>query len=234
MKKMILLLGLILGICNMGVTAFAEEGQVEVQVNTQKTDGSRYEGTEALVLDIYDLTEWRVKRASDEKTDKEYILNKYPTKEKLASFVQNEQLKKVNQTAIPVDEAGRVALNLPRYQAERDAAYLILASGETKNYQMLPVIIYLPQIDIETKEEVSEWVIYCKYGEISPTPIEPPTIDSSEPPITIPSDSWQGTKTYPDKVLPATNTLIQNYCLLGGSLLAIGFIGLFKKQGGKE
>lgn len=42
MKKMILLLGLILGICNMGVTAFAEEGQVEVQINTRDEKGFAY------------------------------------------------------------------------------------------------------------------------------------------------------------------------------------------------
>ena len=35
MKKVILLLGLILGICNLGVTAFAEESQVEVQIDTR-------------------------------------------------------------------------------------------------------------------------------------------------------------------------------------------------------
>ena len=46
MKKMILLLGLILGICNLGVTAFAEESQVEVQINTRDEKGFVHEGTE--------------------------------------------------------------------------------------------------------------------------------------------------------------------------------------------
>jgi hypothetical protein len=39
---------------------------------------------------IYDLTEWRQKRASNEKADKEYIMDTYPTKERLATFVQTE------------------------------------------------------------------------------------------------------------------------------------------------
>lgn len=94
MKKMILLLGLILGICNLGVTAFAEESQVEVQINTRDEKGFVHEGTENIVLDVYDLTEWRVKRASNEKVDKEYILNTYSTKEKLDNFVKSEQMKK--------------------------------------------------------------------------------------------------------------------------------------------
>jgi hypothetical protein len=73
MKKMILLLGLILGICNMGVTAFAEEGQVEVQINTRDEKGFAYEGIEGITLDVYDLTEWRSKRASSEKEDERKI-----------------------------------------------------------------------------------------------------------------------------------------------------------------
>ena len=91
MKKMILLLGLILGICNMGVTAFAEESLVEVLIKTRPETGNVYTGIEQIDMDVYDLTEWRQKRASNEKADKEYIMDTYPTKERLATFVQTEE-----------------------------------------------------------------------------------------------------------------------------------------------
>lgn len=144
MKKMILLLGLILGICNLGVTAFAEESQVEVQINTRDEKGFVHEGTENIVLDVYDLTEWRVKRASNEKVDKEYILNTYSTKEKLDNFVKSEQMKKITETPLLLDDTGSVKITLPRYQNEQNAAYLILSSGETGKYHMLPIVVYLP------------------------------------------------------------------------------------------
>ena len=134
MKKVILLLGLILGICNMGVTAFAEESQVDVLIDTRPG------------LDVYDLTEWRSKRSGNEKEDKEFILDTYGTKDKSAKFVKDENLTKVNAAPISLDDTGKATFTLPRYQNERDAAYLILSSGETGKHYMLPIVLYLPQV----------------------------------------------------------------------------------------
>lgn len=227
MKKLILLLGLILGFCNMPVTAFAEESLVEVQINTRSEDGKLFAGTESIALEIYDLTDWRRQRANDEKTDKEYLLNTYPTKEKLSAFVKNEQLKKFNQTPLLIDSNGKAAVQLPRYQQEQDAAYLVLSSGEKGNYQMLPIIIYLPQHQPQTNVEATSLLYNSKYTEIKPT--EPSTVDSSKQRISTVGEP----KTYPDKRLPSTNEQIRNYCLLGMLLMFVGFIGL-KKQGGKK
>ena len=226
MKKMILLLGLILGICNMGVTAFAEESLVEVQIHTRSEDGKVFDGTESIALEIYDLTDWRIQRANDEKTDKEFILNTYPTKEALAAFVEKEQLPKFSQAPLLPDQAGKVTVQLPRYQKERDAAYLILSSGEKGTYQMLPIIIYLPQYQPLTKVEATSLLYNSKYSEIKPT-----TVDSSSSRTS--SSQEETPKVYPDKRLPSTNELIRNYCLLGMLLMGVGLFGL-KKQGGKK
>ncbi|MBU5362279.1 hypothetical protein KQI58_14465 [Enterococcus raffinosus] len=253
MKKMILLLGLILGICNMGVTAFAEESLVEVLIKTRPETGPVYEGTEQITLDIYDLTEWRQKRASNEKDDKKYIMDTYPTKERLEAFVQTEQLKKVNQTPYAVDDKGEITLSVSRQQNNQDAAYLILSSGETGNYHMVPIIIYLPQKMTDTLREADKLEITCKYRELTVTPptsepppstttttksTEPPITDSSGPrkdlPKTIGTPSGGEGPGYSGKELPSTNELIRNYCFLGLLLMSVGLVGLTKNKGEKN
>lgn len=254
MKKMILLLGLILGICNMGVTAFAEESLVEVLIKTRPENGNVYTGIEQIDMDVYDLTEWRQKRASNEKADKEYIMDTYPTKERLATFVQTEQLKKINQVPYSVDAKGEISLSLPRQQNNQDAAYLILSSGETGNYHMVPIIIYLPQRMTNTLTEADKLEITCKYREIPVTPptsepppstttttttksTEPPITDSSGPrkdlPKTIGTPSGGEGPSYSGKELPSTNELIRNYCFLGLLLMIVGLVGLNKNKGEK-
>lgn len=254
MKKMILLLGLILGICNMGVTAFAEESLVEVLIKTRPETGNVYTGIEQIDMDVYDLTEWRQKRASNEKADKEYIMDTYPTKERLATFVQTEQLKKINQAPYSVDANGEISLSLPRQQNNQDAAYLILSSGETGNYHMVPIIIYLPQRMTNTLTEADKLEITCKYREIPVTPptsepppstttttttksTEPPITDSSGPrkdlPKTIGTPSGGEGPSYSGKELPSTNELIRNYCFLGLLLMIVGLVGLNKNKGEK-
>lgn len=261
MKKMILLLGLILGIyCNLGVTAFAEESLVEVQINTRDEKGFIHEGTESITLDIYDLTEWRSARKSSEKADKRYILDTYATKAKLEAFVKEASLRKLNDAPLTLDTKGSVTLNLARYQQDKDAAYLILSSGETGNYHMLPVIVYLPQMLKDSTVEYTRLLFNCKYDEIPTTPTtepttteptteptttptkstEPPITDSSGPkkdrPIVIdtPDDGGDGPKRYPVKELPSTNELIRNYCFLGLLLMSVGLIGLNKNKGEKN
>lgn len=254
MKKMILLLGLILGICNMGVTAFAEESLVEVLIKTRPETGNVYTGIEQIDMDVYDLTEWRQKRASNEKADKEYIMDTYPTKERLATFVQTEQLKKINHAPYSVDANGEISLSLPRQQNNQDAAYLILSSGETGNYHMVPIIIYLPQRMTNTLTEADKLEITCKYREIPVTPptsepppstttttttksTEPPITDSSGPrkdlPKTIGTPSGGEGPSYSGKELPSTNELIRNYCFLGLLLMIVGLVGLNKNKGEK-
>lgn len=260
MKKVILLLGLILGICNMGVTAFAEESLVEVLIKTRSETGQIHEGTEAITLEVYDLTEWRIKRASDEKTDMKYIMDTYPTKEKLATFVQTEQLRKISQAPHSVDAQGEVTLSLPRYQNNQDAAYLILSLGETGKYHMVPIVIYLPQRLTDTLTEADKLEITCKYRELTVTPptsepppptdttdtttttttksTEPPITDSSGPrkdlPKTIGTPSGGEGPGYTGKELPSTNELIRNYCFLGLLLMIVGLVGLHKNKGEKN
>lgn len=254
MKKVILLLGLILGICNMGVTAFAEESLVDVMIDTRPGD-ILYEGTENITLDIYDLTEWRSKRTSSEKEDKEYILNTYGTKENSAKFVQDQNLTKINSTSISLDATGKASFTLPRYQNERDAAYLILSSGETKEHYMLPIVVYLPQmLKSDSTREYTSFLFNCKYDTIPKPPpptdttdtttttttksTEPPITDSSGPrkdlPKTIGTPSGGEGPGYTGKELPSTNELIRNYCFLGLLLMIVGLVGLHKNKGEKN
>lgn len=254
MKKVILLLGLILGICNMGVTAFAEESLVDVMIDTRPGD-ILYEGTENITLDIYDLTEWRSKRTSSEKEDKEYILNTYGTKENSAKFVQDQNLTKINSTSISLDATGKASFTLPRYQNERDAAYLILSSGETKEHYMLPIVVYLPQmLKSDSTREYTSFLFNCKYDTIPKPPpptdttdtttttttksTEPPITDSSGPrkdlPKTIGTPSGGEGPGYTGKELLSTNELIRNYCFLGLLLMIVGLVGLHKNKGEKN
>ncbi|MGG5371275.1 hypothetical protein [Enterococcus sp. AZ196] len=248
MKKMILLLGLILGICNLGVTAFAEESQIEIQIDT-RPEGKVIEGTEALTLDVYDLTEWRAKQSGNEKRDKEFILNTYSTKEKLADFVKAENLARINQAPLLLDDAGKTSVMLPRYQNGKDAAYLILSSGEKGKYFMLPIVAYLPQLMADSAREYTSLLFNCKYDEIPVIPpsssteptttptksTEPPITDSSGPrKIEPPNDGGRDPKSYPVKELPSTNELIRNYCFLGLLLMSVGLIGMHKNKGEKN
>lgn len=248
MKKMILLLILIIGLSSTGGTAFAEESQVEVQVNTRDEKGYIHEGTENIKLSIYDLTDWRFKRTSDEKKDKEYILNTYSTKDKLTEFVKDEQLKKISETSFVLDEKGSLKINLPRYQNERDAAYLILSMGETGKYQMLPIIVYLPQILTNSKEESFFLVYNSKYLEIMSTESSTTQTESTEQSITNSLESKKnlsliaGTSNnregeqnhFSEKDFPATNELIRNFYFLGILLMIFGLVGLVKNSKGKK
>ena len=250
MKKMILLLGLILGICNMGVTAFAEESLVEVHIDTRPT-GKIIEGTDSITLDVYDLTEWRSKQAGNEKQDKQTILDNYSTKEKSASFVKNENLTKVNQTPLLLDDTGKTSVSLPRYQKDKDAAYLILSSGEKGKQYMLPIVVYLPQLlATDSTREYTSLLFNCKYDEVPTIPTTEPTTttttkstetpitDSSGPrkdlPKTIGTPSGGEGPSYSGKELPSTNELIRNYCFLGLLLMIVGLVGLNKNKGEKN
>ncbi len=222
-KKFSIIFCLLLGICCFGMESFAADEQVELWIHTWKEDGKKVEGTEQLKFDVYDLTTWRSEHGEDEKKDKEYLLNTYSTKESMKSFVEEQQLKKWNESALGVDGSGNVSFYVPRYSDGKDAAYLILASGETGNYQMLPIVLYLPQKHPKTEEEAQRLLIYGKYQDISEPPISssaPPT--ESVPPSPVPDR--------PIKNLPSTNDLIRNFTILGSVLVITGILGLKKIQ----
>ena len=223
---------------------------MEVQVNT-RPNGKIVEGAESIALDVYDLTEWREKSGSDEKNDKQHILDTYKTKEERLKFVQQEQLRKLNETSYLIDDQGIASFTLPRFQNEKDAAYLVLSVGETGESTMLPIVIYLPQYDALTKQEGLSLLFNCKYDvPMTPTPptteppsSEPPPSSSDEPPLpSEPIDnSWPRDDEYPNqpdywdnKQFPSTNELIRNYCLVGLLLMIVGIVGLNRKQGGKK
>lgn len=245
-KRISFIVCLLLGICCFGMTVFAADEQseekneeqsnalVELWIHTWGEDGKRVEGTEKLTFDVYDLTSWRDEHGGDEKEAKEFLLNTYSTKEKMAEFIQEEQLVKWNQEELGVDGSGNVSFDVPRYSGDKDAAYLILASGETGKYHMLPTVLYLPQKHPETEEEAKRLLIYGKYKDISTPPISsstPPTEteESSSDRLTPTPSNLDGSSTS-GKNYPSTNDLIRNYTVLGVLLIFIGLLGFKKIQ----
>lgn len=245
-KRISFIVCLLLGICCFGMTGFAadEQGEekneeqgnelVELWIHTWGEDGKRVEGTEQLTFDVYDLTSWREEHGGDEKEAKEFLLNTYATKEKMAEFVQEKQLVKWNQEELGVDGSGNVSFDVPRYSDGKDAAYLILAGGETGKFHMLPVVLYLPQKHPETEEEAKRLLIYGKYKDISIPPISsstPPTETEEEYTYSEgPRPSGFDGSSTSGKNYPSTNDLIRNYTVLGGLLIFIGLLGIKKIQ----
>ncbi|MGH1845249.1 pilin N-terminal domain-containing protein [Enterococcus gilvus] len=244
-KKISFIVCLLLGICCFGMTGFAADEpdeQVELWIHTWGEDGKQVEGTQGLTFDVYDVTQWRNKREGDEKEDIEYLRNTYATKEKMQKFIQDEELKKWNDSELGVDGSGNVSFDVPRYQAGKDAAYLILASGETGKYHMTPIILYLPQKHPETDEEAKRLLIYGKYQDISKPPIlsssepeptsEPEPSESSSEPLMAetPKPSDQSFTERMAKKFPATNDTVQNYTILGMLFVLVGLIGIRKMQ----
>lgn len=218
-----------------GFAADETDEQVELWIHTWGEDGKQVEGIQGVTFDVYDLTDWRNRQEGEEKEDKEYLLNTYTTKEKMEGFIQEEQLEKWNQSELKVDGGGNVSFDVPRYQNGKDAAYMILASGETGKYHMLPIILYLPQKHNDTGEEAKRMLIYGKYQDISEPPIsssseEPPTMTSEPVPAEIPRGSEPSFTESLAKRFPSTNDLVQNFSVLGLLFVVIGFIGMKKMQ----
>lgn len=217
----------------MGVTATGAEEKIDLWIHTWSEEKKKIEGTEELRFDVYDLTEWREKRNGDEKEDKEFILNSYPSKEKLLNFVEQEQLRKVNETPYEVDGNGNVSFDVPRYQSGKDAAYLILSDGETGPHHMLPIIIYLPQLYPETKEEASRLLIYGKFKDTTKEPTQPSEPTPPDEPKTPDEPEYRGpekSNTSTGKQYPSTNDLVRNYMGVGLLLILLGLLGFKKIQ----
>lgn len=241
-KRISFIVCLLLGICCFGMTVFAADGQSDEKMDEQTSEvvelwihtwvnEKKVEGTENLQFDVYDLTQWREQRGGDEKEDQEFLMNTYPTEESMKSFVEEEKLVKINQEPHKVDGSGNVLFDVPRYQAGKDAAYLILSDGETGNQKMLPIVLYLPKTHPESDEEAVRLLINGKYLDTSKPPI---TSSSSEPeeessqgqtPVPVGSDRSSTGKNY-----PSTNDLIRNFTILGLLLILIGLLGFKKIQ----
>ncbi|MDT2822108.1 pilin N-terminal domain-containing protein [Enterococcus devriesei] len=220
-KQLFFILSLLLVISFFGTKASAAEKQVEVWLHTWEENG-KVEGTDQLMFEVYDLTDWRTRRPEDAKKAKEYLLNTYATKEKMAAFVKHEQLTKVNTEALIVDGSGNLSFELPRYREGKDAAYLILASGETGEHHLLPIILYLPQKHPETQEEAERLLIYGKYQVDSLTP---PQDSSNKGENSNPQKSSADSPVLNGAAFPATNDLIRDYTIIGLLLMVVGLIG---------
>lgn len=228
MKKIFLLiLSLLLALVLLPVKSLAEfDDKVELQVHTKQEAGAIIEGIEHLTFDVYDLTDWREVHGSDEKRDKEFILDTYSTKEELRLFVQEEGLIQCNQISYPVDEDGTASFSVPRFSKGRNATYLILANGETGKQQMLPIILYLPLVNLDTKEEADQLIVYGKYQEVG---AKEPSVEGRYLPKKLPhaAVSEQGKA---EKSLPSMNDLVGNGRLLGIFFIIIGFLGFTKNR----
>ncbi|WP_246042953.1 pilin N-terminal domain-containing protein [Enterococcus viikkiensis] len=198
---------------------------MDLWIHTWSEKGGKVAGTEKLSFEVYDLTQWRGTHKGAEKQAKEYLLNTYPNKEKLTSFVEQEHLTKVNEASYLVDGSGNVSFDVPRYQDGKDAAYLILASGEEGDYQMLPIILYLPQQHPETGEEVQRLLIYGKYLDKGSDQLAEPTSPLETERSSTPKEFLKLEKSY-----PSTNDVVRDFSRIGLVLVMVGLMGLQKMK----
>ncbi|MEG0749825.1 MAG: pilin N-terminal domain-containing protein [Carnobacterium sp.] len=228
-KQLFFIVSLLLVVSFSGTKASAAEKQVEVWLHTWGENG-KVEGTDQLMFEVYDLTDWRTQHPEEAKKAKEFLLNTYATKEKMATFVKQEQLRKVNTEVLIVDGSGNLSFELPRYQKGKDAAYLVLASGETGAHRLLPIILYLPQKHPETQEEAERLLIYGKYQVDTRIPSQESSNKGEEPNLQKNSEVSPVLK---GTAFPATNDLIRDYTIIGLLLMMVGFIGFKLNKKGK-
>lgn len=213
------------------VVAVAND-RVEIQIDTKIEDGKKVEGTENLVFTIYDLTKWRHSSGLSEKAAKEFLLDKDGTKQEMQEFIQKEQLQKINEEPIVTESNGIASTSVARYQGEKDAAYLIIASGETKKYQFVPIVLFLPQYYVNSESESSKIIIYGKYFETK----EVPTTASSEK-IIEKRPTVKPVVAASSKAFPQTNDTNSNYLVVGCLFIILGIIGIernTKKNRGRK
>ena len=207
------------------VLAAPSDEKVEVIINTRQKEGEKVQGTDHLNFTIYDLTGWRHSTAMSEKEAKEYLLDKNADQEEMQSFIRTQGLKVFGEDALTVNDEGEARVLLPRYQDNKDAAYLILASGETGKFRFLPIVLFFPQYAVDSNLETFKVMIYGKYAEKQePLTTAPPTeaAKRTEIPKTAVDTSH--------KSLPQTNDFVKSYALLGGLLLISAIMGLKRTQ----
>lgn len=166
-------------------TKFEAAEQATIVVHLTEEGKNKHPGLENISLDIYDLTAWKDLNGVVGKDAQELILNSYKTKEKLNTFIQNEQLPKLNQAAISFDQSDKAEIKVDRYRNQSSAAYLIVGNGETGRNQLLPFVVFLPMYDSENVE-VDSIDLYGKYITI-PTPDPDPMPDPDPDPDPDPS-----------------------------------------------
>lgn len=220
--------------------------QVTITFHTKGEDGKSPAGVEKVAFDLYDLTDWRVKEGKDEKAAKELIMNSYKTKDKVENFIITEKLSKLTPEAMLVNQTGSVEMQVDRYRNNTDAAYLVVASGETGEDHLLPFVIYLPQYLTGSKDEAEVIEAYAKYSKVpaKEEPEEP--IVPGQPVGGSPSGNTPGggsivntsTGRLPAtgggsvdtigstrKLLPQTNDKVNQYLIIGLVLVCVaGFL----------
>lgn len=158
-KKRLLFLSLLavligVNMLTSSVSAVTTNEKVEIIINTRPKEGEKVQGTDNLNFTIYDLTNWRHSNVMSEKEAKEFLLDKNATKEEMQSFIRTEGLKPLSEEVLTVNSEGEARTALPRYQENKDAAYLILANGETGKFHFLPVVLFFPQHDVDSELEI--------------------------------------------------------------------------------
>ncbi|MDU5336207.1 pilin N-terminal domain-containing protein [Enterococcus sp.] len=231
MKKMQLLfsslLVIFIGVIVLPCSVLAElsNEKVEVVINTRQKEGQKVQGTDNLNFTIYNLTNWRHSNVMSEKEAKEFLLDKNATKEEMQNFIRTEGLEPLSEEMLPVNSEGEARTILPRYQDSKDAAYLILANGETGKFRFLPIVLFFPQYYVDSKMEAFKVMIYGKYAEEKEPSVSTPTTGTVERPAVpnIPMNTSQ-------KSLPQTNDLLNRYSVLGGLIFILAIMGLKRTQ----
>ena len=251
MKKW-LILGCTFFLISMGLIACSSKveaiEQVVINFHTKGEDGKSPAGVEKVSFDLYDLTDWRVKEGKDEKAAKELIMNSYKTKDKVENFITTEGLPKLTPEAMLVNQEGSVEMHVDRYRNNADAAYLVVASGETGEDHLLPFVIYLPQYLNGSNDEAEVIEAYAKYVK-APAKEEPEEPAKPVVPNQPSGGSSNGGSTSTGrlpatgggsaevasstrKLLPQTNDKVNQYLIIGLVLVCVA--GFLKRKSREE
>lgn len=221
------LLAIFIGVITLPniVSATISNEKVEVIINTRQKEGEKVQGTDKLNFTIYDLSNWRHSNVMSEKEAKEFLLDKNATKEEMQSFIKSAGLKPLSEETLTVNGEGEAKTVLPRYQANKDAAYLILANGETGKFRFLPIVLFFPQYYVDSNAETFKVMIYGKYAEEKEPLVSTPPADTVER-TTVPNTPASTSA----KLLPQTNEVLNSYSVLGGLIFILAIMGLKKAQ----
>lgn len=221
------LLVVLIGVSVLPSSVLAEVSneKVEVIINTRQKEGQKVQGTDSLSFTIYDLTYWRHSNVMPEKEAKEFLLDKNATKEEMQSFIRTEGLTPLSEETLPVNSEGEARTILPRYQGDKDAAYLILANGETGKFRFLPIVLFFPQYYVDSKVETYKVIIYGKYAEVKESLVTTPPSEIAERPA-VPATPANTSR----KSLPQTNERLNSYSVLGVFIFILAIMGLKRTQ----
>lgn len=203
-RSWLLLLGIACGLLFPTTSVYAQaQIAVDLYCSLQEEGIS---ATDTLTLQLYNLSAWRHASGLTEGQAKKQLAAQWQEQGELQTFIAENNLPLRQQLTIKLTAEEPIALQLPRYNDKQDAAYLIVADAAVGDHRLVPLILFLPQIDPQTQAEIEQLSLTCKFKKW-PDPAVP------QPPQPVPKPT--GTGRDPIKKLPQTGEAAGPYQLIG-------------------